>query len=105
MYNWKRRLMSLALAAAVSCTALTSFDVHADEINTEDLEFDLIGKTAVRSGRRIIEYEDAALLQPQTDKSRKRAAQLPDSYTAEHTRVKTQENTGICWTFGAMASL
>lgn len=32
MYNWKRRLMSLALAAAVSCTALEFFDVHADEI-------------------------------------------------------------------------
>lgn len=105
MHNLKRRLMSLALAAAVSCTALTSFDVHADEIKTEDLEFDLIGKTAVRSGRRIIEYKDSTLLQPQTDKNRKRAVQLPDLYTAEHTRVKTQKNTGICWTFGAMASL
>ena len=47
----------------------------------------------------------SALLQPQTDKNRKKAAQLPGSYTAEHTRVKTPENTGICWTFGAMASL
>lgn len=105
MNNWKRKLMSLALAAAVSCTALTSFDVHAEEIKTEDLEFDLIGKTAVRSGRRIIEYEDASLLQPQTNMLRKRTAQLPDTYTAKHTGVKSQKDTGICWTFGAMASL
>lgn len=53
MYNWKRRLMSLALAAAVSCTALTSFDVHADEINTEDLEFDLIGKRQCAAGEEL----------------------------------------------------
>lgn len=45
------------------------------------------------------------MLQPQTDKNRKKAAQLQGSYTAEHSRVKTPENTGICWTFGAMASL
>lgn len=105
MNNWKRKLMSLALAAAVSGTALTSFDVHAEEIKTEDLEFDLIGKTAVRSGRRIIEYEDASLLQPKTNMLKKRTAQLPDTYTAKHTGVKSQRDTGICWTFGAMASL
>lgn len=105
MNNWKRKLMSLALAAAVSGTALTSFDVHAEEIKTEDLEFDLIGKTAVRSGRRIIEYEDASLLQPKTNMLKKRTAQLPDTYTAKHTGVKSQKDTGICWTFGAMASL
>ena len=53
MYNWKRRLMSLALAAAVSCTALTSFDVHADEINTEDLSLISLEKRQCAAGEEL----------------------------------------------------
>lgn len=95
MYNWKRRLMSLALAAAVSCTALTHFNVHADEINTEDLSL-TIGNGSAQ--RRIIEYEDAALLQPQTNKSRKRPAVTHSrAYRVKPRRIPVSD-------FGAMAS-
>lgn len=105
MRYWKQKMMGVMLTVVFLCTTLVSFPIKAEELKTEDLELTLIGEATVQNGRRIIEYEDNSLLQPEIKNSRKRSSNLPVKYTTKHTSVKNQGNTGTCWSFGALASL